>query len=506
MECTSRQTRFHVEATNYRQIQIDGIFISFSASKQQPVSGGSSTRVKARSRSHGTEILSNAALKLKEGRQYNLVGRNGTGKSALLRAIAEKLIPGIPQDSKVAFLRQLEDSIAAPTSNSAAVITTLQQVVASVTDQNTTEKDAGRLAQIVDIPNSRECVREFRRFKLDQMHRKAELLRKEANLRSGSRGLNARKDLVSFEKELDAMETSLETLEEDETPEAAAEELQEATDFLAKLQLDFEPTDLVGLTDRARRFLLGLGFTQAMMEKPLSSLSGGWKMRASLASTLLQAADILILDEPTNFLDIFGIIWLEKHLARLQESPKPPTVVLVSHDRAFTDICTDLILLKDKTLTYFHGTRTNYEVSQSERRLWLVAMKAAQDKQVAHMEKTIAQNLKAGRDKNDQNKVRQAKSRQLRLDDRTGMQVNARGGRVKSRDVSNEYKPRDDIVIPPEERRLFISLPLPQELRFPGSLLSLEDAGYKYAAGGPNIIRNVNLTVGMVYSYSNVGR
>lgn len=403
----------------------------------------------------------------------------------------------------MAFLKQLEGNRLSESNRPASPtdekpLSTLQQVIKSVTDQNTLEKDVCRLTDIVDSPNPKDAWRAFRRFKFEGMQRKWELLRKDANLRSGGRGLAARKELVRFEKELAAAEDKLGVLDEDISPKSVQEETQEASELLAKLQLQFAPMDKIVLADKAKRFLLGLGFTEARMEKPLSSLSGGWKMRASLAASLLQDADILILDEPTNFLDIFGIIWLQKHLALLRETPTPPTVLLISHDRDFTDICTDLILLKDKTLTYFHGTLANYEAAQSERRLWLVTMKAAQDKQKAHMEKTIAHNLKAGKEKNDLNKIRQAKSRQLRLDDRWGMQVNARGGKVKvSRDVASDSRSRDEIVVPPEERPLLITLPLPPELRFPGSLISLENASYKYAARGPVIIQNVTLTVGL---------
>lgn len=414
--------------------------------------------------------------------------------AAILRAISEKLIPGISQRSKIAFLQQLE---AGPDVANGRAISTLQQVIASVTEQDTVAKDIHRLSEMTSLPSPYDTVRAFRQFKFDEMQRTRGILQKEANMRSGSRGLTARKELVRFENELAIASSALNVPDAEISSQTLHAETQEATDMLANLHLEHEPTDAIEIAAKARRFLLGLGFTEATMDTPLSSLSGGWGMRASLAAALLQDSDILILDEPTNFLDIFGIMWLQTHLVLLRDAPTPPTVLLVSHDRAFTDICTDLIVLKDKTLVYFHGTLSVYEAAQSEKRLWLVNMKAAQDRQKAHMEKTIAQNLKAGKEKNDQNKVRQAKSRQLRLDDRWGMQVNARGGKVKRSDVASESKSRDDIVIPPQERPLFITVPPPQELRFPGSLISLENTSFQYPGSTQAVVRNATLTVNL---------
>ena len=129
-------------------------------------------------------------------------------------------------------------------------------------------------------------------------------------------------------------------------------------------------------------------------------------MRCMLASVLLQNADIMILDEPTNLLDVLGILWLEKYPIQLQSS-SPKTTVVVSHDRDFIDhVCQEVMTLKDKTLTYFDGILTAYEDDMKSRRLNLMRMKEAQDKQTAHMEKTIAAKIKAGKRHGDDNKLR----------------------------------------------------------------------------------------------------
>lgn len=283
------------------------------------------------------------------------------------------------------------------------------------------------------------------------------------------------------------------------SPETLQAETQEAADMLAELQIQVEPSRIAQIETRARTILTGLGFTEERMGKPISSMSGGWHMRAALATALLQDADILILDEPTNFLDLLGIVWLQRHLQHLAEGDRPPTVIMVSHDRDFISVCTDLMILKEKQLTYFHGDLPTYEASQAERKQWLKKMKAAQAKQRAHMEKTIAQNIKAGKANDDQNKIRQAKSRQKKLDDRMGLQVSAKGHRFKlNRDmVGYFHTAREDIDVPPEERPVVITLPEPPDLRFPGSLLSLDNASYRYGPGLPLVVDGASLTVGM---------
>jgi ATPase subunit of ABC transporter with duplicated ATPase domains len=113
-------------------------------------------------------------------------------------------------------------------------------------------------------------------------------------------------------------------------------------------------------------------------------------MRTALAAALLQDTDILILDEPTNFLDLFGIMWLQRYLTLVAEGSDPPTLILVSHDRDFISLCTDLLIIKDKDLTYFHGDLPMYESTRAEKKLYLTKMKEAKDKQKEHIQQVSA--------------------------------------------------------------------------------------------------------------------
>ncbi len=105
----------------------------------------------------------------------------------------------------------------------------------------------------------------------------------------------------------------------------------------------------------AEKVLAGLGFDKKQLHQPVSSLSGGWKMRIELAKILLQQPDLILLDEPTNHLDIESIQWLENFLANYQGA-----VILVSHDRAFLDGVTN------RTIEISGGRIYDYKCSYSK--------------------------------------------------------------------------------------------------------------------------------------------
>ncbi|KAH7165469.1 P-loop containing nucleoside triphosphate hydrolase protein [Dactylonectria macrodidyma] len=498
--CTSKQTRFHIESPNYRELEIDGIFITVTSGGK--ASGKTTTKGKSKAKAEGIEILNNAKLKLKEGQRYALVGRNGTGKSTLLKAIAEKLIPGIPEGTRIALLQQsrlVSENDANPDSENGPASSVLEEVIERATAKQIVEQEIKILSEGVNASDSYAPVRALRQLKHHRNQQRLFRLDKDARLRSGARGLQARKALVAYEKVVAESNTLLEQTNDDITPDILQAETQEAIDMLADLQIQVDPAHVADIESQAKKILTGLGFSEALMEKPIASLSGGWHMRASLATALLQETDILILDEPTNFLDLLGIIWLQRYLQGLEDTERAPTLVLVSHDRDFISVCTDLIILKDKQLVSFHGDLPTYEASQSERKIWLTKMKEAQDKQKAHIEKSITANIKAGKANDDQNKLRQAKSRQKKLDDRWGMSVGQRGGRFKlNRDLPGYHlTSREDIDIPPEDRPVVLCLPETLDLRFPGPLISLEKVAFRYSPKVPLIIQDITLSVGM---------
>lgn len=105
----------------------------------------------------------------------------------------------------------------------------------------------------------------------------------------------------------------------------------------------------------AEKVLLGLGFDRYEFNKPVNTLSGGWKMRIELAKLLLRRPDLILLDEPTNHLDILSIQWLEDYLKNY-----PGGVIIVSHDRAFLDNATN------RTVEVIMGRIYDYKCSYTE--------------------------------------------------------------------------------------------------------------------------------------------
>jgi ATP-binding cassette subfamily F protein 3 len=113
--------------------------------------------------------------------------------------------------------------------------------------------------------------------------------------------------------------------------------------------------------ERVSEVLLGLGFRQADLEKRVSELSGGWQMRLALAKILLEDPDVMLLDEPTNYLDLEARNWLEKFLGDYRGG-----VLLVSHDRYFLDkTVREVYELFNGKLTRYPGTYSQYEIRRS---------------------------------------------------------------------------------------------------------------------------------------------
>lgn len=193
-------------------------------------------------------------------------------------------------------------------------------------------------------------------------------------------------------------------------------------------------------------------------------------------------------------------MWLQRYLEDLRENSNV-TVLAVSHDRDFIDaICDELIILRDQKLTYFSGNLSAFEKDRRHQILRMTRMQDAQDKQVAHMEKTIQNNIKIGKKTGDDNKLRQAKSRQKKVDDRMGLQVSATGGRFKlNRDLPGYYADgkRAAIEIPKEDRLVNMVLPPAPELRFPGSLASLEKVTFQYPKTAKPVLQDIDFVLHM---------
>ena len=162
-----------------------------------------------------------------------------------------------------------------------------------------------------------------------------------------------------------------------------ADEMDEIITRYGEVQGKFQELDGYSLDARAREVLDGLGFSQAMMDGDVGALSGGWKMRVALAKILLMRPDALLLDEPSNHLDLESLIWLEDFLKRYEGG-----LLMTSHDREFMNrIVTKIVEIDGGALTSYSG---NYEFYQQQRALSEKQMQAQYERQQAMLAKEIA--------------------------------------------------------------------------------------------------------------------
>ncbi|WP_297529131.1 ATP-binding cassette domain-containing protein [Thiohalobacter sp.] len=209
---------------------------------------------------------------------------------------------------------------------------------------------------------------------------------------------------------------------------------------------------------RAGRLLHGLGFPPDTHERPVSSFSGGWRMRLNLARALMSPSDLLLLDEPTNHLDLDAVLWLEEWLRGY-----PGLLLLISHDRDFLDRVVDRILhIEQQGLRLYTG---NYSGFERQRAAWLAGQAAArkrQQREIAHIENFVR------RFRAKASKARQAQSRLKALE---------RLEEIAPAHVDSPFR---------------FSFPGPE--RLPNPLIRLDGAAAGY--DGEPVLRGIDLDIG----------
>lgn len=191
--------------------------------------------------------------------------------------------------------------------------------------------------------------------------------------------MRASKDIRALEAEIHAIERSIHELGID------SRERAQALDRLGELQTQYEHLGGYDLEVRVKEALGGLGFHAHDFDRPFSEFSGGWKMRAELVRTLVAKPDVLMLDEPSNYLDLPAVEWMQRFLREFEG-----TLLLISHDRYLLRTLTNVTLEVDgQTVTRYNGGFDDYLRERVQRYESLVAAKRNQDRLRDQMQRFI---------------------------------------------------------------------------------------------------------------------
>jgi len=206
-------------------------------------------------------------------------------------------------------------------------------------------------------------------------------------------------ELKRYSAELEQLEEKMAVCDNDDELEIMLKQhgrLQSTIEHLGAYHLDIE----------AKQALTSLGFPVAQLKCKMSSFSGGWQMRAALARVLISRPDILLLDEPSNYLDIPAVEWLCRFLANF-----PGTLMLISHDRFLLRKLTSITLEVNRgTVTRYAGNYDFYRTEREQRRISMEAAKRNADHKKEQLERMI------DRFKAKSTKAAAAKSAQKKLD------------------------------------------------------------------------------------------
>lgn len=347
----------------------------------------------------GQRILSDASLSLSYGHRYGVVGRNGIGKSTLLRALSKREL-NVPKHITILHVEQ---------EITGSEITAIQSVL---------DADVWRKQLLSEQKKHQDRIEEIEEFKNEFDEDSIEVKK--------------------LENERDDLETHLQEIEEK----------------LVEMESDKAEA-------RAASILYGLGFTKESQQRATNSFSGGWRMRLSLARALFCKPDLLLLDEPSNMLDVPSITFLANYLQTY-----PATVVVVSHDRAFlNEVATDIIHQHSERLDYYRGQDFDAFNSTKEER-------HKNDMREYENQMAYRQHLQAFIDK---------------------FRYNA----AKSSEAQSRIKKLEKLPVlqPPEEDKVItFNFPEPDQLSPP--ILRLQDVSFGYSPDDL-LLQNVDLDIQM---------
>ncbi len=193
----------------------------------------------------------------------------------------------------------------------------------------------------------------------------------------------------------------LRTLEE----ELKSAEAEDDGHLIGEIHARLGDADAYTARPRAEQLLVGLGFSHDELDKPVSSFSGGWRMRLNLAQALMCPSDLLLLDEPTNHLDLDAILWVEEWLKRYAG-----TLLVISHDRDFLDgVVSTILHIDQKKLRRYTGNYSDFEGQRAAAVVLAESQRVRQEREREHLQSFI------DRFRAKATKARQAQSRMKML-------------------------------------------------------------------------------------------
>jgi ATP-binding cassette, subfamily F, member 3 len=229
---------------------------------------------------------------------------------------------------------------------------------------------------------------------------------------------------------------------------------------LADIHMRLDEINAASAPSRAASILNGLGFDNDAQQRACGTFSGGWRMRVALAGTLFSNPDLLILDEPSNHLDLEAMLWLTEHLQKFRN-----TVLMVSHDRdLLNDVCDHIVHIDQEKLVSYTGNYDFFERTRAER----LANDAAQQQKVAAQRKHMQAFV--DRFKAKASKARQAQSR-MKMIEKLG-----------------------PVASVPIDEKINFNFPSPELLASPIETLDEVSVGYP---GGPLILHKLDLRIDM---------
>src|SRR6056297_2845398 len=188
--------------------------------------------------------------------------------------------------------------------------------------------------------------------------------------------------------------------------------LENAGDFerAARIHPELEAIDGYSAERRSIRLLQGLGFAESDVTRAVSDFSGGWRIRLNLARALMTPSDVLLLDEPSNHLDLDATLWLQQWLQRY-----PGTLLLISHDRDFIDAtCERILHIEQQSLQTYKGNYSDFERLRAERLANQQANYERQQRRAAEIEDFVRRfRYKATKAKQAQSRLKELERMQM---------------------------------------------------------------------------------------------